>query len=307
MRFGIIIHGGAWDIPDVAVQDHLHGVREACLLGHNLLDSGKSALDVVDACISLMEDNSTFDAGIGSFLNINSEVEMDAIIASDEFKIGSVCAIQNIKNPIKVARLIMETSHHIMLVGNGALQFAREHGVPEVSPEELLVGRELQRYLSLVKKATVDIKDSFRKVNTKKNGLGTVGCVCLDKTGHLAIGVSTGGTPFKQPGRVGDTPLWGAGGYVEPVAGSAATGYGEDLIRILATRQSIDYVKAGYNLQQAAELVIKDLSNIDGYGGIILLSHDHIGLAFNTPRMAFAYQLENESMHVGINAEDIHF
>ena len=304
MKFGLIIHGGAWNIPDDVVQDHRHGVFEACSLGHTLLANGKDALDVVDACVTLMEDNPTFDAGKGSFLNYIGEIEMDAIIATDELKIGSVCAIRNVKNPIKVARLLLETSKHVMLVGNGALQFAKEHGVSELSPEELLVGRELQRYLSLIKKTAVEIKDSFRITDPKQNGMGTVGCVCMDKKGHLAVGVSTGGTPFKQPGRVGDTPLWGAGGYVEPMAGSAATGYGEDLIRVLATRQAVDYVKAGYHPQEAANLVIKDLSNIGGYGGIILLSRDRVGLAFNTPRMAYAYQLDNETMHVGINTNE---
>lgn len=207
LKFGVIIHGGAWDIPDDAVNDHLKGVSYACNLAWSHLNNGGSALNAVEKAVTSLEDDSTFDAGRGSFVNQLGEVEMDAIIATADHKLGSVCAIQNVKNPIKVARLVMEKSKHVMLVGKGATSFAREHGIDSVTPEDLLVGRELERYHKIKIIDNYEPKDSFKHKRDKGQGMGTVGAVCLDKNGDLAIGVSTGGTPFKKPGRVGDTPL----------------------------------------------------------------------------------------------------
>ncbi|MCK5346843.1 MAG: isoaspartyl peptidase/L-asparaginase, partial [Candidatus Heimdallarchaeota archaeon] len=193
------------------------------------------------------EDDPTFDAGKGSFVNKKGEVEMDAIIATDDHKLGSVCAVQKVRNPIKLARLVMEKTKHVMLAGEGAYLFAKKEKLELCTPEELLVGRELERYYEIKGLKTFESKESFRSdspdVDEKTNGMGTVGCVCLDKKGAIIIAVSTGGTPYKMAGRVGDSPLWGAGGYVEPIGGAVATGFGEDLIRILATRQTVDYIR----------------------------------------------------------------
>ncbi|MHA2239767.1 MAG: isoaspartyl peptidase/L-asparaginase [Candidatus Hodarchaeales archaeon] len=307
MKYGVIIHGGAWNIPDELIDAHLRGVKKACSVASSILEDKKGkALDAAEEAIAIMENDSTFDAGKGSFVNQIAEVEMDAIIATDEYKIGSVCAIQKIANPVKVARLVMEKTNHIMLVGKGASLFAQEMGVPEVSPKDLLVGRELERYNELKKMKKFKPKDAFRKQN-KPTQRGTVGCVCLDQAGHISVALSTGGTPYKRAGRVGDTPLWGSGAYLEKnLGGAAATGYGEDLIRILATNSCIQYMKSGLSAQKAANLTIKDLKKkAEGLGGIISLTPKSIGLAFNTPRMAFAFKIENKEMHYGINPEDL--
>ncbi|MFW9780351.1 MAG: isoaspartyl peptidase/L-asparaginase [Candidatus Heimdallarchaeota archaeon] len=306
MRYGVIVHGGAWNIPDNLVEEHLKGVRKACLEASEILeDSEGTALNAAEHAITLMEKNPIFDAGMGSFVNQIAEVEMDAIIATDEYKIGSVAAIQNINNPVQVARLVMEKTDHIMLVGKGANLFAREMGFPEVQPQDLLIGRELERYHEIREKQVYRSKDAFRRQG-KPEGHGTVGCVCFDQTGSFCVALSTGGTPYKRAGRVGDTPLWGSGAYVEKnIGGAAATGYGEDLIRILATNTCIQYIKAGSSTQKAASQTIRDLDiKVNGLGGIIVLTSSGIGLAFNTPRMAYAYQIENQEVTCGINPED---
>ncbi|MHA1967838.1 MAG: isoaspartyl peptidase/L-asparaginase family protein [Candidatus Hodarchaeales archaeon] len=307
MRYGVIIHGGAWDIPDELVQAHLKGVMEACEVANAILKrSNGNALDAAEESISIMEDNPTFDAGKGSFVNQIAEVEMDAIIATDDYKIGSVCAIQNVSNPVKIARLIMEKTDHIMLAGNGANLFAKEMGIQEVSPESLLIGRELERYNEIKKRKQYESKDAFRKLS-KPHHMGTVGCVCLDQKKRISVALSTGGTPYKKAGRVGDTPLWGSGAYLESsIGGAAATGYGEDLIRILATKTCIQYLHSQLSIQDATNRTIIDLrEKVAGLGGIIGLTSHSVGLSFNTPRMAFAYQIEDEEIVYGINPQDL--
>ncbi|MHA2033484.1 MAG: isoaspartyl peptidase/L-asparaginase, partial [Candidatus Kariarchaeaceae archaeon] len=271
MKFGAIIHGGAWDIPDSLVQDHLTGVKEACRTASSILsDPNGRAVNAVENAVVLMEDNPVFDAGKGSFVNQAAEVEMDAIIATDGFQIGSVCALQNIPNPVKIARLVMEKTDHLMLVGKGANSFANEMGFKELSPDNLLVGRELERYYAIKQKKDFQVKDAFRK-NPDSSQMGTVGCICLDQKGGLAVALSTGGTPYKRVGRVGDTPLWGSGAFMESsVGGVAATGYGEDLIRILACKTTIEYLKNGVTIHKAAAQTIETLTNlVNGLGGII--------------------------------------
>ena len=305
MNFGVIVHGGAWDIPDEAVASHLEGVESAINASYEVLKSGNKAIDAVEIAIAIMEDDPTFDAGKGSFLNISGEVEMDAMIATDEYRIGSVCAIRNVKNPIKIARILLESEIAILLAGEGASQFAGEFGHGFYPTEALLVGRELERFNELRFRKDFSPKSSFKSSKIKQNGMGTVGAVCIDQNGTIAIGVSTGGTPFKRVGRVGDSPLWGCGGYVEKIGGAAATGYGEDLIRILAARRAIDFLRSGFSAHKAAEKTIQELNDkVSGYGGMIVLSPDEIGLAFNTPRMAFAYKTEGEKMYKGIEYDD---
>jgi len=304
MKFGVIIHGGAWDIPDNVVNDHLNGVQEACEIANKLLRDGISSLDAVEAAISTMEHNSTFDAGKGSFVNQIGEVEMDAIIATEGFQFGAVCAVQNISNPIKLARLVMEKTEHHILVGKGANIFAEEMGIPMVAPESLLVGRELERYYKIKGLSSFSAKNTFRDSKRKRNGMGTVGAVCLDKFGKISIGVSTGGTPHKRSGRVGDTPLWGAGAYIEPSIGAAATGYGEDIIKVLLTYKAVEFAKIEPTLNKAATRAIIELKRVNGLGGVIMLDQNEVGFDFNTPRMAFAFQIENNKPIVGIDPED---
>jgi len=301
MQFGVIVHGGARAIPNYAVENFLKGVKSACLIAHTILKDGGTAIDAAEAGVITMEDDPTFNAGKGSFVNMQGDLEMDAIIATDDYKIGSVGAIQNVKNPVKVARLIMEKSKHVMMVGKGASSFAQEHGISICSPEELLVGRELQRHYEIKGIKNFQLKDEFG-TNNNPNGMDTVGCVCLDKQSNFAVAISTGGQPLKRAGRIGDTPLWGSGGYVEKIGGVAATGYGEDLIKIMIARQTIDYIREGNSAQEAANRVVQLLTNkINGSGGVIVLNKDGVGLAFNTPHMSHAYMTDKmEKVYVGV-------
>jgi len=301
MKYGIIIHGGAWDIPDELVDNHLNGINNALELGYSLLEDNSNAIDIAEKVIVLLENDPTFDAGKGSFLNALGNVEMDAIIATDNYKIGSVAALNNYPNPIKIARAIYDFDGPVMLVGEGAKIFAEQFGFQQCKIEDLLVGRELKRYLKLKNDNSFVPKDAF-----KQKTRGTVGTVVLDKRGRIAVAVSTGGTPKKPPGRVGDTPLFGAGAYVEKnKLGVAATGYGEDLIKVLISRRVLDFYDRGYNPLESTEQAISFLSkSVKGLGGVITLGKEGLGLAFNTPRMAFGVQTDEIKSFIGINQKD---
>ncbi|UYP43998.1 hypothetical protein NEF87_000283 [Candidatus Lokiarchaeum ossiferum] len=294
MQYGVIVHGGAGDFPNVLIKDHHNGVSIASQIAYQILEKGGSAIDAVEQAIISLENDPTFDAGKGSFYNKYGEIEMDAIIATDSYQVGSVCSIKNVQNPIQVARLVMDKTKNIMLVGKGAELFAREQKIPFYPSKMLQGSKELELIYG---------KEKMNKFLQKNQRLGTVGCVCLDKAGHYAIGLSTGGSFMKMKGRVGDTPLWGSGGYVEPIGGAAATGMGEDLIRILITRQALDYLRNGLSAQEAATRVIKDLKDkTNSSGRIILISNASFGYAFNTKKMSIAYRDDTmKEVHVTFN------
>ncbi len=282
MEFGIIVHGGAGDIPDALDQAHRAGVEKACAIAYSILERGGKAIDAAEACIVAMEDNSVFDAGSGSFFNELGEIEMDAMIATDTWQIGSVCAIKNVKNPVKVARLVSEQTKHVLLVGEGALNFAIDQGIQKIPQEELGVSPELElRY------HTTD----FHEMVKAEKKLGTVGCVCLDRSGHFAIATSTGGSAMKKQGRVGDTALWGAGGYVNQQGAAAATGVGEDLIRVLLTRSAVTRLEQEKSPQKSADYVITKLTQrLQSEGGVIVMDKSGFGYSFNTSKMSIAFR-----------------
>jgi beta-aspartyl-peptidase (threonine type) len=288
MKYGVIVHGGADDaIPDEEVEAFKKGIKKACERAYELLEQGKSALDAVEEAVCILENDPTYDAGKGSFVNERGDIEMDAIIATDNYQLGVVCAIRKVKNPIKVARKVMEKTKHVMLGGAGASEFARENGM-ECEIEELIIEREKKRHERHLKNYDNKVYDE-----SKEKKSGTVGCICLDKTGKMAIGGSTGGSPLKMVGRVGDTALWGSGTYLEAIGGATTTGLGEKFIKVMVGRQAIDYLREGYNAQEAAEKVIKLLEEkVKGKGGIIILSKAGVGAAYNTKRMAYAYKTD---------------
>eukprot|EP01100_Stratorugosa_tubuloviscum_P006459 TRINITY_DN2788_c3_g1_i1.p1 TRINITY_DN2788_c3_g1~~TRINITY_DN2788_c3_g1_i1.p1 ORF type:complete len:341 (-),score=209.04 TRINITY_DN2788_c3_g1_i1:20-1042(-) len=319
--WGIIIHGGAWAIPDDLVQEHLNGINKALENSFKLLENGENALEVVQTAVTILENEPCFDAGKGSFLNSIGQVELDAIIATIETnkiapKIGSVAALQRIKNPIQVARSVLNQNSTILYVGEGAQLFAINNGFELCQVEELLVGRELERFNELKSQLNFQSKDAFAPPIVPPRG--TVGAVAIDKNGTIAVAVSTGGTPKKPPGRVGDSPLWGAGAYIKKfkktelkngiVIGSAATGYGEDLIKNLITRSVCDHFQ--YNQQQgiqiATENAIKELEEtVQGLGGVIAIGSNGFGLSFNTPRMAFGICTNQTKPIIGIEKTDL--
>jgi len=294
MKPSLIVHGGAWDIPDEAVNACNEGCRRALAAGWNILASGGSALDAIQAAVMVLEDDPVFDAGYGSHLNLDGKVECDAIVMEGAtLRAGAAAGLHRIKNPIRLARKILESSPHMMLVGEGAERFAKDSGLALCKPEELVSEAEWRAYLRCK-------KDKHAAIHHRGHDQGTVGAVALDEQGRLFAATSTGGTCCKLPGRVGDSPLIGCGCYADSEAGAVScTGYGEAIMKIVMAKTAVDFLRhdsrSGENAlavaQTAADHAVKLLlQRGKGTGGLILL--DRRGLpafSFNTPRMAYGY------------------
>jgi beta-aspartyl-peptidase (threonine type) len=300
LKPSLIIHGGAWNIPDEAVEDCRSGIRRALEAGWKILNSDGSAIDAVQAVIVILEDDPAFDAGFGSHLNLDGHVQLDAIIMDGaSLKAGAVAAVEHVRNPILLARAVLEKSEHMMLVAAGAEQFAAEHGVPLCAPESLVHERERSAW-------TVCKQDSHATENHLGHESGTVGAVALDSSGHLVAATSTGGTCCKLPGRVGDSPLIGCGCYADAEAGGVScTGHGEGIMKIVMAKMATDLLHDQRVLlphrekedeplslpQAVADACIRKLAlRAHATGGLILLDHDgNPAAAFSTPRMAYGY------------------
>ncbi len=290
----LIVHGGAWDIPDDMLEFHRIGVQKALTIGWEILSKGGSALDAVEKSINYLEDDPTFDAGKGSFVNASGEIELDAsIMEGKTLNAGAVASVQNIKNPITLARCVMEKSEHVLLSGEGAQRFAFEHGIQKCKRDDLLTERELQRWKEFQSQKNLSIKETFGK-KFPKTPSDTVGAVAMDKNGLIVAGTSTGGTPNKHPGRVGDSPLIGCGNYADnSVGGVSCTGWGEGIIRVALAKTVMDVLEHnGGKGSEAAKKSIKILQEkVQGLAGVIVLNHKGVpSVAFNTPRMARAYR-----------------
>lgn len=328
MSIALIVHGGAWAIPDNEVEAHQHGCRQALEVGWRVLEMGGTALDAVEAAVRSMEDDPIFDAGVGSVLNSDGYVELDAAVMDGwTLRSGAVAAVQRVRNPITLARRVLE-SQVILLVAGGAERFAEQVGIPFCDPAELVVERELRRWEHLRAQGNYRTEDAFGGAEAQErrsagaqerpggggnkmidnitipaasdllkpfpHPQGTVGAVALDHAGHLAAGTSTGGTANKLPGRVGDSPLIGAGLYADDQSGGcSSTGWGESIIKVLLAKTATDLIAAGRDPMRAAHEAIDVLARrVGGRGGCILLDRQgRVGLAFNTPRMAYAYRM----------------
>lgn len=286
------MHGGAWDIPKDAHEDHRRGCALAASRGYQRLRGGGSALDAVEEAVREMEGDPTFDAGRGSFLNADGEVELDAIIMDgDELRLGAVAAVQHILHPVTLARAVMERTPHSMLVGEGALRFARTIGMPTVGQEELLTSRELDRWNGIKGRRSFEQREVFDDVASRFARKGTVGAVAIDERGAIAAATSTGGTPNKLAGRVGDCPLVGCGNYADSRAGGvSATGWGEPIMKAVLARRVCEGLERGQGAEDAAAAAITYLEErLDGLGGVIVLTKEGgTARAFNTPFMAWA-------------------
>ncbi len=296
----LIVHGGAWNIPEEYHPAHVQGVRRAIETVYPRLKEGQSALDAVEAAVAMLEADPTFDAGRGAFLNERGEIELDALImdgASLDF--GAVAAVQNLLHPVSLARRIMEESEHCFLVGAGAQAFARSLGIPELKPEELLTERELEFYRA--------VRDDphFKPHHPFQDGpRGTVGAAALDCAGNIAAATSTGGSPRKLPGRVGDTPVVGAGGYADNrLGGVSATGWGESIMKVLLSKTVCDLFHT-HTAGEAARRGISILATrVQGMGGVVgIHKNGDYAVAHNTPKMAFAYAGEDGSIVAGIES-----
>ncbi len=277
----IVVHGGAGNDFDERVPEFRIGVWRAARSGWEALLRSGSAIAAVEAAVRVMEDDPVFDAGHGSYLNADGDVEMDAMIMEGtHLGYGAVAGIQRVANPVSVARLVMTSTPHSIFVGAGAEKVARSMGVPICPMEELAAGSGTHR-----------LSPEDRLFRGDRSG-DTVGAVALDATGSLAVAVSTGGTAGKMPGRVGDSPLVGCGGYADNALGAAAaTGHGEALMKILFAKSACDLMGKGRHPQEAAEGVLGLLDARVGprQAGIILVSPSgEVGSAFNTHHMVHA-------------------
>jgi beta-aspartyl-peptidase (threonine type) len=299
MKPSLIVHGGAWSIPDSEQEACRAGCRRALEAGWRILARGGSALDAVEAAVVVLEDDPTFDAGTGSHLNRDGRVQLDAILMDGAtLRAGAVAAVERIRNPIRLARRVMESCDHMMLVGPGAEAFAADEGLALCDPEELVVERERRRWEAHQRgecpfclHAPVPMAEPAGPFH-QDHTLGTVGAVALDAAGNIVSGTSTGGTCCKLPGRVGDSPLIGCGCYADVEAGGVScTGWGEAIMKIVMAHAAAERLRAGMSAQEAGRACVELLARrTQGTGGLILLDrHGNPGFAFNTRRMAYGY------------------
>jgi beta-aspartyl-peptidase (threonine type) len=295
----LIVHGGAGHIPPETHEAHVTGCRRAADAGWAVLARGGTALEAVEATVRVLEDDPAFDAGYGSFPNAAGEVELDAIIMDGrDLNFGAVAAVQRVCHPVTLARLVMAESEHAMLVGAGAESFARQHGLPVCPPEELLTGRELERWRAAQASGNARSREPPDIAPSD-----TVGAVALDAEGNLAAATSTGGTFNKLPGRVGDSPLVGCGAYADNRTGAvSATGLGEALMKVIIGKAACDLIAQGMSAQGAADAAISLLAErTAGEGGLIVLDRlGRIGIAHNTPYIAHATVTAGGEIAAGI-------
>ena len=296
----LIVHGGAWAIPDDMVAAHRRGVANALAAGYRLLEKGVSSVDAVETAVAVLEDDEAFDAGRGSFLTSDGRVQLDALIMDGAtLRAGGVACVERLRNPIGAARLVLEKSPHVYFVGTGAEAFAAQHGMTLIDNTELVLDRERRRLAEVQQKERDGlVEDTFagsggaslQSARTSVLSHDTVGAVALDAHGNLAAATSTGGTLNKAPGRVGDSSLIGCGCYADNLSAAVSlTGWGEPIMKLVLGKWAVDRVQQGTPPAQAAEEAIAYLFHrLGGHGGIILLGPGgRIGAAHNTPRMAW--------------------
>jgi beta-aspartyl-peptidase (threonine type) len=304
MPTAIIVHGGAGQVtPELAVEVQ-QGCKEAALAGWRILQTGGSALDAVEAAVRSLEDNPLYNAGTGSCLTSDGNIELDAgIMEGRTLQVGAIASVELIKNPISLARKVLE-SPHVLLVGEGAQAFAQEQGIPLCTFEDLLTERRYQIWLEKNQQATGASEKEPRyhrrqvgSLAAREDKHGTVGAVALDITGKLAASTSTGGITNKRPGRVGDSPLTGCGFYADDQAAISCTGDGEDFIRLLIAKRAADFVARGQTAREAAESAIALLgAKATGTGGLIIIDRKgNLGFAWNSQNMKHAYITEGMS------------
>jgi len=298
-KFGLVIHGGAGTIDRANMtpekeRKYRAGLERALAAGYDILKRGGSSLDATEAAVRVLEDDPHFNAGKGSVFTSAGTNEMDAAIMDGKtLAAGAVACLKHIKNPIALARLVMEKSGHVMMDGEGAEGFAGENGMELVDQKYFFTQKRwdaLQKIKAAEKKRTGAAGKAF--VITDQDRHGTVGAVALDKNGNLAAATSTGGTTNKRPGRVGDTPVIGAGTYANnATCAVSATGDGEYFIRAGVAHEVSALIEyRGMKLQEAAQMALDAVKKLGGAGGLIAIDKNgEIALPFNTNGMYRGY------------------
>jgi len=295
----IVVHGGAGAWQPERRKAGLAGVKAAATAGYDVLKSRSgTALDAVEAAVKSMEDNPVFNAGLGSTLTIDKRIEMEASIMDGKtLKAGATGLLKDIKNPVSLARLTMENTDYIFIVGEGAQKLAQLHNLERRQPQtelRLRYWKELKRKLLSGEEQNLPKLRQLLQSHPNLFETDTVGAVALDKQGNAAAATSTGGFTLKFPGRIGDSPLIGCGNYADNQAGAcSATGIGEVAIRLVLAKHVCDQIQAGQAAQEAVEnaitLVNKRLKIKNSMGLIAVDTQGRIGAAHNTRNLCWAY------------------
>ncbi len=301
-EFGLVVHGGAGYINPKTFSEekknqYISKLKEATAKGSAILSNGGTALDAVESVINILEDSPLFNAGKGAVFTAEGTNELDASIMDGKtLNAGAVAGVKHIKNPISLARLVMEKSPHVMLSGEGAETFAKEQGIKLVDNKYFFT-QDRWNYYEKVKRERMK-KESAEIVFNPEQKFGTVGCVALDKNGNLAAATSTGGMTFKRFGRIGDSPIIGAGTYANNnTCAVSCTGHGEFFIRnVVAYDISALMEYKNLTLKNAAEKVVLDkLVKAGGDGGIIAIDkYGNIAMPFNTKSMFRGFSLDGQ-------------
>ncbi|HET7786985.1 MAG TPA: isoaspartyl peptidase/L-asparaginase [Myxococcales bacterium] len=282
----VVVHGGAGTPPEADPARYFEGTRRAAEAGLRALLEGGSALDAAQAAVVKLEDDPSFNAGTGAALTSAGEAELDAsCMDGTSLRAGAVACVKTVRNPILLARRVCDDTPHILLCASGAEAFARECGIQEIPNALLVTQRQLERWRELHEEAQREGADSVRRK------IGTVGAVAVDARGGVAACTSTGGTMYKRPGRIGDTPIIGAGTYADDhEAAASSTGLGEAILKVTMARAACVRVRDGASPRAAAAAAVGLLrERAHGEGGIIVAGPDgRLGWAYNTPRMARA-------------------
>lgn len=293
-RPALLVHGGAWAIPEAEHAAHREGLAAAVEAGRARLEAGASAVEAVEETVAVLEAHPAFDAGLGAVLDRSGRVQLDAgLMCGPTARWGAVANVRRLAQPIRLARLLLEGDGQArLLVGEGAEAAATEAGLPLVPGEVLVVERERARFEAL---RAAEEFHTARAFSGEAAPRGTVGAVALDAAGRLAAATSTGGAPYTRPGRVGDTPLVGCGFHASPVAAASATGWGEAIAAVLLCGRATDAVERGAEPEWAAAEGLRRMAATVRWGaaagvatgGLIVLGADgRGGWAFTTPHMA---------------------
>ncbi|CAN5665472.1 beta-aspartyl-peptidase [soil metagenome] len=309
-KFGIVIHGGAGTITKATMTPdkesaYKSSLQSAIETGYKILENGGTAMDAVEAAVSELEDKPLFNAGKGAVLTHDKKYEMDAsIMCGKTLEAGAIAGVRNIKNPVKLARTVMEKSEFVLLAGPNAQEFARANGIEIESDEYFYTKERYDQLLKAIETGRSFLDHTVFQEDLKEKKLGTVGAVALDMNGDLAAATSTGGMTNKRYGRVGDTPLIGCGTYANnKTCAVSCTGSGEYFIRAVAAYDVSAMMEyGGKSLKEACEhLVFVRLKKINGDGGLIAIDADcNIDMSFNSEGMYRGYSTNDKDIFVEI-------
>ena len=293
-KYSIMVHGGAGALDNVKDQRtavrYLESIRNVLEHGREIMKLGGSALQCAETCASLLEDDPVFNAGCGSVLNEHGKVEMDAAIMDGrDLSAGAVAAVDNIANPVQLARLVMTESEHVMLIAEGAMRFADHCGVERVPEDYFYTPDRVQQLKEARLKGKIMLDHDDTEGNMEDQKYGTIGAIAMDAQGNLAAATSTGGIVNKRMGRVGDSPIVGAGVYADnETCAVSATGYGEDFMRTVISKTISDFIyMKGMDAIEATQAGIEYLNRrVTGRGGVIVIDKDgNCSSGFTTKKM----------------------